>query len=242
MRIVMRKKWFHNKTKTIIQLVILAAIIGTVIVGGLKTNYDPDLEAYCPFGGLMSLGSKLNIGTMSCSMSENQVYIGIAFAVIIILFGKLFCGWLCPVGTVSEWFGKLGKRLGLAKDISGPVDRILRWLKYVLLFVTAYFTLTSSELFCKKFDPYFGVATGFGVDTVLLYGLLSLAAVTIISMFFKQFWCKYLCPLGALSNIISNIYLTLPILVVYILLRVAGVQIGIIWLLLALVLSAALTE
>lgn len=238
----MKKKWFHNKTKSIIQLAILAFMLGMAIVGGIKASYTPDFEAYCPFGGLMSLGSKLNIGTMSCTMSENQVYIGIAFAIVIVFFGKLFCGWLCPVGTVSEWLNKLGRRIGLSKDIKGVTDRVLRWLKYILLFLTAYITMTSSELFCKQFDPYFATATGFGPDTVLLYGIISIFIVVVLSTIFKQFWCKYICPLGALSNIIANIYITAPIMIIFIILRTLGVNIGIFWLLLALALSAALTE
>ena len=187
----MKKKWFHNKTRMVIQLLVLALVVGALIVGAAKANYTPDMEKYCPFGGLMSFGSKLNIGTMSCSISEIQVFIGLGIALMIVLVGKLFCSWLCPVGTVSEWLNKLGVRLGVSFTLKGVLDRILRLGKYVLLFFAAYITMNSSELWCKKFCPYFGSVSGFNVDTVLLFSLLTIGAVIIGSIFIKKFWCKY---------------------------------------------------
>ncbi len=238
----MKKKWFHNKTRMIIQLLILALIVGTLIVGAVKANYTPDMEKYCPFGGLMSFGSKLNIGTMSCAISETQVFIGLGLALMIVLVGKLFCSWICPVGTVSEWFNKIGERLGVSFTLKGVLDRILRFGKYVLLFFAAYITMGSSELWCKKFCPYFGPVSGFNFDTVLLLSLLAMGAVIIGSIFIKKFWCKYFCFLGALSNVFANILITGPIILVYVILLLVGVKVPIFWLLLVLVAATALTE
>jgi ferredoxin len=221
---------------------ILALVVGTLIVGAVKANYNPDMEKYCPFGGIMSFGSKLNIGTMSCSISEVQVFIGLGIALMIVLVGKLFCGWLCPVGTVSEWFNKLGTRLGVSITLKGVLDRILRIGKYVLLFLAAYFTMHSSELFCKKFCPYYGAVSGFNVDTVLLFSLLTITAVVIGSIFIKKLWCKYFCFLGALSNVFANILITGPIILIYVILLLAGVKIPLFWLLLAVIAATALTE
>lgn len=238
----MKKKWFHNKTRIVIQFAVLALILGTLIVAAFNQNLNPDYEKYCPFGGIMSFGSKLNIGSMSCAISETQVFIGLGIALMIILVGKLFCSWLCPVGTVSEWFNKLGTRLGVSITLKGVPDRLLRLGKYVLLFFAAYFTMYSSELWCKKFCPYFGAVSGFNVDTVLLFSLLAIAAVVIGSVFIKKLWCKYFCFLGALSNVFSNFILTGPIILVYVILILAGVKIGLIWLLLAVIAATALTE
>ncbi|MDD3965429.1 MAG: 4Fe-4S binding protein [Candidatus Neomarinimicrobiota bacterium] len=238
----MKKKWFHNKTRIIIQFAVLALILGTLIVAAFNQNLNPDYEKYCPFGGIMSFGSKLNIGSMSCAISETQVFIGLGIALMIVLVGKLFCGWLCPVGTISEWLNKLGSRLGVSITLKGVLDRILRLGKYVLLFFAAYFTMYSSELWCKKFCPYFGAVTGFDVDTVLLFSLLAIAVVVIGSIFIKKLWCKYFCFLGALSNVFSNFILTGPIILVYVILLLAGVKIGLIWLLLAVIAATAATE
>lgn len=238
----MKKKWFHNKTRMVIQLLILALVVGTLIVAGIKTSFTPDMEKFCPFGGLMSFGSKLNLGTMSCSISETQVFIGLGLALMIIFVGKLFCGWLCPVGTISEWLNKLGERLGVSIKMNKIADRVLRLGKYVLLFFAAYITMNTSELWCKKFCPYFGSVSGFNVDTVLLFSLMAIVAVVIGSIFFKKFWCKYFCFLGALSNIFANFLITGPIILIYVILLWVGVKIPLFWLLLVIVAATAATE
>ena len=127
---------------------------------------------------------------------------GVILLVGVLLFSKLFCSYICPIGTISEWLGRLGDQLKIRYTIKGLGDKILRSLKYILLFITLYFTLQSNELFCKKFDPYFSVASGFNSDVVVLYASLAIALVIFGSIFIRLFWCKYLCPLGAISNYI----------------------------------------
>lgn len=238
----MKADFFHNKTKLAIQAALLMLIIVLLLIGTFNRSYTADFEAFCPFGGILSLGSKLWMGTMSCAVNENQLFMGIMLIVGVILFGKLFCGYLCPVGTVTEWLNKLCARFKISIVLKGKSDRLLRLGKYVLLYFTAYFTITSSELWCKKFDPYFAGVTGFGPDTVLWAGVLTILAVVIGSVFIRFFWCKYACPLSALSNIFTNILISAPIVIIYIIIRLIGWDLHILWLILALCVSGALTE
>jgi Pyruvate/2-oxoacid:ferredoxin oxidoreductase delta subunit len=238
----MRSNFFHNKTKMLFQIAIILLIVVLLIIGFTDKTKKADFEAYCPFGGLVSLGSKFQLGSMSCNMNETQVFMGIFLLIGVILFGKLFCGYICPIGTLTEWLNKLFARFKFSIILKGKLDRILRLGKYVLLFFTAYFTSTASELWCKKFDPYYAVVSGFDSDTVLPAGIATLLTVLVLSVFIRFFWCKYVCPLGALSNIFSNILITAPILIVYFGLHFLGINLHILWLIAALCLSGALTE
>jgi len=240
--IFMRGNFFHNKTKLLFQTVIILLIIVLLIIGFADKTKKADFEAYCPFGGLVSLGSKFQLGSMSCSMNETQVFMGIFLLIGVILFSKLFCGYVCPIGTITEWLNKLFTRFKFSIVLKGKTDRILRLGKYVLLGFATYFTATTSELWCKKIDPYYATMTGFGSDTVLIIGILTIFTVVVLSVLIRFFWCKYVCPLGALSNIFSNILITAPILVIYFGLYLFGIKLHILWLILALCLSGALTE
>ena len=187
------------------KLVYQFAIIGILVFMGFRLlidkAYAPDFEAYCPFGGLQALGSFFTMDSLSCAMTSTQIMMGVALFIGIVLFSRLFCGYICPLGTISEWIGKLGDRLKVRITLKGFADYALRFLKYALLFITFYFTLKSSELFCKKFDPYYAAVSGFNSDVVLLWALIAIGALVIGSLFFRLFWCRYLCPLGALSAI-----------------------------------------
>lgn len=135
-----------NYLKHILQWGVLAAIAGTVLWANFSEK-PVDVEAYCPFGGLQAFGTYLVNNSLACSMSMLQIMMGLVLAVGVILFSKLFCGYLCPLGTVGEWMGRAGKKLHLQVEVpSGSiVDKLLRVVKYVLLFTILYFTLSSSE-------------------------------------------------------------------------------------------------
>jgi len=117
--------------KAVLQIAVLLFIVSFVIINALKLK-DVDFEAYCPFGGILSIGSKLNLGTLSCSISEVQLFIGAAILVGIILIGKLFCGYLCPIGALIDLGSKIKYRVDV--KVGQWLDRLLRVGKYALLF------------------------------------------------------------------------------------------------------------
>ncbi|HHU99729.1 MAG TPA: 4Fe-4S binding protein [Bacteroidales bacterium] len=222
------------------------AIIGILTFMGFRLLFDkayaPDFEAYCPFGGLQALGSYLSLGSLSCSMTSTQIMMGVVLFIGIVLFSRLFCGYICPLGTVGEWIGKLGDRLKVRITPKGFIDCALRLLKYVLLFITFYFTLKSSELFCKKFDPYYAVTSGFDTDVVLLWALMAIVALVVGSLFVRLFWCRYLCPLGALSVIFRFSWWFLGVMALYVILILAGLEISYVYPLLVITAGGYILE
>lgn len=232
-----------NKVRVIFQSIFLA-MIGYVAIRPLFDKaYVSDFEAYCPFGGIASLGSKLSQGTMSCNMSETQVLLGIGVIVGILLIGKLFCSYVCPIGSITEWLGKLGDKLKIRIDMPTMVDRPMRSLKYLILFAALYYTMTSSELFCKEFDPYFASVNLFNNTDIMLYFAIPAFVFTILgAVFFRLFWCKYLCPLGAISNIFLNVAGAAIIILAFIIANYFGAGLSYIWLLLGLVIVGLVNE
>lgn len=218
-----------NKERNLIKIGYQFAVFAALFYMGLRLWFDDvyvaDFEAYCLFGGLQALGSYINLNSLSCSMTTMQIMMGVMLFTGAALFSKLFCGYICPLGTVSEWLGKLGDKFRIKIRVSETLDNSLRALKYMLLFITFYFTLTSSELFCKKFDPYYAVATGFGSDVVLWYAIVAIAVLIVGSVLFRFFWCRYLCPFGALTNIFRYFWWFAGISVFFIALSLAGLRI-----------------
>lgn len=218
-----------KKKSNIIKYIYQFAVFAALFYMGLRLWFDDvyvaDFEAYCPFGGLQALGSYINLNSLSCSMTTMQIVMGVMLLIGAALFSKLFCGYICPLGTVSEWLGKLGDKFRIKIRVPESLDNSLRALKYMLLFVTFYFTLTSSELFCKKFDPYYAVATGFGSDVVLMYSIIAIAVLIVGSVLFSFFWCRYLCPFGALTNIFRFFWWFAGISSVFIVLSLTGLEI-----------------
>ncbi len=228
------------------KLIYQFAIIGILTFMGFRLLFDkayaPDFEAYCPFGGLQALGSYITMDSLSCSMTSTQIMMGVVLFIGIVLFSRLFCGYICPLGTIGEWIGKLGDRLKIRYTPKGLVDYALRLPKYVLLFITFYFTLKSSELFCKKFDPYYAVASGFDSDVVLLWAVIAIVALVVGSLFIRLFWCRYLCPLGALSAIFKFSWWFLGIMAIYVILLLVGLDISYVYPLLVITAGGYILE
>ena len=219
----------NNIWRKIIQWSVISLIAIFAAINALNPSFDVDFEAYCPFGGLQSLGSYLINEALSCTMTGVQIVMGITLILGVLLFSKLFCAFICPIGTLTEWLSKIGQKLKIQLEISTGIDLALRALKYILLFITLYFTLQSNELFCKKFDPYYGITSGFDSDVIVWWSISAIAIVVLGSMFFRLFWCKYLCPLGAISNIFKFTGLFAGVLIFYIILLKLGLNISYVW-------------
>src|SRR5665647_2996284 len=167
----------RNLPRFILQWSVIAFLLFLGARAFLQKDYIPDFEAYCPFGGVQALSSYFLNNSLACTMTTAQIAMGVMLIIGIILFSKLFCAFICPIGTISEWLGNLGDKFKFRIKISRVADQLLRSIKYVLLFVTFYYTLDSNELFCKKFDPYYAIATGFSVDVVWLYASIAIVLV-----------------------------------------------------------------
>ena len=237
------KKSPLNYYRITLQWGIFALLLYMLFRPWFDRNYNPDFEAYCPFGGMQSLASYFSTHSLACSMTTVQIALGITLLLAVVLFSKLFCSYVCPIGTFTEWMGTLGRKARLQVTLKGNLDKFLRLLKYALLFITFYFTVSASELFCRKFDPFYAGFTGFSGDVVLWYAIPALLLAVAGSFFIRQFWCKYLCPLGAITNIAVYALPASAVTLLWVLLTyVAGLTIPWPWLLGALCLAGFLFE
>jgi len=223
----------NNLWKKALQWGVIAAILAFIITG-IITGNKADIEAYCPFGGLQAFSTYLVNGTLACSMSMVQIMVGLVLAVGVILFSKLFCGYLCPLGTLSEAMGNLRRKIKIKEIVVTPgsvADKALRIIKYALLFTVFYFTLGSSELFCKNFDPYYAMATGFTGEITLWMSVTTIVLLFCGSFFINMFWCRYICPLGAISHIFKFTLWFVAIVLLFVVLGWLGLTIPLVWLL-----------
>ena len=166
------------------------------------------VEGWLPIAGMMNLKYLLSTRHVP-ALHPAAMFLLVTFLTIAFLFRKAFCSWLCPVGTISEYLWRLGRKtFGRNFRLVRWVDISLRGLKYLLLgfFVWAVSSMSSTAIAAFMRSPYGIVADVKMLNFFRLIGttgLIVLGILVVSSLFVQNFWCRYLCPYGALLGIAS---------------------------------------
>lgn len=136
-------------------------------------------------------------------LSDPYIFVFWWFIIItVFIWGRgLFCGWLCPYGSLSELLYKITSATPLRRFqfmLPKTLHDKLKWLKYAIFFTllaTSFYSLGIAEKMAEvePFKTTFLVGVWnrswpFVTFWLVLFGL---------SMFTERPFCKYLCPLGA---------------------------------------------
>lgn len=132
-----------------------------------------------------------------------------------VVFGRAFCGWACPMGLVKDALGRLPKPGRWFQTAWVKADPVLKWLKWPALvlvvwavFAYNYQPLTRSFEYVVRSPDVFNVQSylvawglgGGGYGSRLGILLVALVGALVVS----RFWCRYLCPLGALLGVFNK--------------------------------------
>ncbi len=186
---------------------------GSIFTGKSKALCVPVLNCYscpgalgaCPIGSLQSIvsGYKYRVSFYVLGM----------LMLFGILLGRVVCGFLCPFGLLQDLLYKIpAKKL----NVPGKVDKCLRYLKYVVLFLLVILlpTLIRDEFgfgttyFCKYVCPAGTLGGGIPllikneglrqtIGALFQWKLTVLIVIMVLAILIYRPFCKYLCPLGA---------------------------------------------
>lgn len=175
---------------------------------GWNVERPAGVEGWLPIAALMNL--KYAILTQAIpKIHPAAMFLLVAFLTMSVLLKKSFCSWLCPVGTLSEYLWKFGRKIFRTNiKVHRYADIPLRGLKYLLLGFFVYIIGQMSAIALAQFleTPY-----GIIADVKMLNffrdmsdtALLVVTVLVALSIFIQNVWCRYLCPYGALLGIIS---------------------------------------
>lgn len=167
---------------------------------------DASLHAICPFGGVVTLYNLFTLGTFIQKIHVSSMILLVIVLALTLLAGPVFCGWVCPLGSIQEWTGRLGRRIFKGRYnriVPMAVHRYLKYFRYVVLVFVVVVTARSGYLMFASIDPYNALFT-FWTDEVALPAVMVLLATLLLSLAVERPWCKYACPYGALLGIVGK--------------------------------------
>ncbi len=208
----------------------------------LKTQF-PDSDYIGPVEIFFHFDPLLAITTF---LSSHVFFTAFLFSLITIsitiFFGRVFCGWVCPLGAINQFFSFVFLKLKVRKK--DKEFKIISWkyLLFIFILVSSIFSLNLAGIFdplsltvrsltvsiFPSFNYAFSIFISFLSKLKLDFIADSLAQLSykfIINSHFNQgffiglifltiillnlltsrFWCKYICPLGALLGLISRL-------------------------------------
>lgn len=209
------------KSRNIIQIAIILFLLNigwqfyrfvTYFKIGGSTGFvqrPPSVESFLPISALVALKSWLVNRTFD-TIHPAALAIFLSILLISFMYKRGFCSWICPIGAVSEMLWKIGKRLfGRNPRLPRYLDLLLMIPKYLLLifFLKVVLLDMNANTAAAFLDtPFNKIADAKMLEFWIRPGITTIKIVTVLvllSIMFKNFWCRYLCPYGALLGVVS---------------------------------------
>ncbi|MDP3437757.1 MAG: 4Fe-4S binding protein [Bacteroidales bacterium] len=160
--------------------------------------------------------------------------------VLTLLFGRVYCSTLCPLGTFQDTSTRVSNLFKSKKNRRFSYDKPKNWIRYTILSVTAIFFIGGVTAPIAWLDPYsnWGRVSNEIISRTeqlihnalanifpeaiffrsyahfavgsFIFALLFIAAVIIFSSLRGRLYCNTVCPVGTLLGLFSKISLYKP--------------------------------
>ena len=172
------------------------------------TPKPPSVEGFLPISELMAARRLFETGQWD-AVHPAGLTLFLAIALMALLFRKGFCGYICPVGFVSNLLGRLGERLGLNRTPPRKLELALQAIKYIPLALLAYFSLFAMGV--DEIEAFMAAPFNMVADSSMLFFFLRASTTTLIvvavivaaSLVVRNAWCRFLCPYGAFLGLFA---------------------------------------
>ncbi len=173
-----------RRSKGLLRVRDISLLLGIFIIG---------VYLAAPF----SILHMFNLILLRLSSSVLWYVIVVSTLVSIALAGRFYCGWLCPFGALAEFIGRTPFRKW---EVSIETDNRWRKLKYFLLYLIVAAVFMSRHTEYGNYETYVTLFSFHG--NILTWSLVVL--MLIINIRVERFWCRYLCPVAALTGLLSR--------------------------------------
>jgi polyferredoxin len=146
----------------------------------------------CPVGSLQVVAEGLVTG-MPLPLSAVVFFVLPLLAAL--LFGRVFCAAVCPLGILQDLVAVRPHRL------SAAIQAALQVLPVLLLGLTVLLAATQTAYLACRFDPLVPLLRRSGTA----HGLLTGAGILLLGVVLARPYCRFLCPYGVLLRLLSRL-------------------------------------
>lgn len=191
--------------------VLAANLVFTLFLSSFISEH-----AICPIGGFeMFFTGLFKTGFTIAGLFSGMVITFLIMSVLSIVFRRVYCGYICPMGAVQEFMQIIGRHVLPKKmrslHLPAKADKGLSWIKYAVLASFVVFAGVIGGHWMIRADPFIalmlsGVRGGIAATFARMpVSVLFFAAIILASFFIGRVFCRYICPAGAWYALLSKI-------------------------------------
>ncbi len=175
----------------------LVVLVFNLVVGGLILNAQYSTE---------QIATVLSWHSPAIELS-GAFLLAAAVPLMAVFFGNIYCGYICPFGAAQEMLGFVLPDK-LKQPITAEMMRRARFVKYAVLFILIVLFFISRDrtiLAADVLTEVFGFQISYSDFQLTILVVMAIALIG--SVFYKRFWCRYLCPAGAFLSLLNKLAL-----------------------------------
>jgi polyferredoxin len=182
-----------------ISIFLITIIFGGIWLGGIPNAVMPIQQV------LTTIGLRTDFSYLLPAI----IIVNVLLATSLIV-GRVFCGFACPIGALQELISKLNfktdlkaqKKAKFRIEVSTKLSNKVRWIFLGILFFSASIW---SLIILPEFNPLSGFSVFRSPDPLtLIIPFIALILVSVASFFLYRPWCRFLCPFGAGSSLLTR--------------------------------------
>ncbi|ADH86589.1 4Fe-4S binding protein [Desulfurivibrio alkaliphilus] len=179
---------------------LVGSLSGSTLLGSIK---------------LLDVFAFFEISAAAKGISLTLITAVLPVALLYLVLGRAFCGWVCPMDLLFSLVDKLrpGDQQGPARLPLPP--RVGYWLAGGLLLLALLFSLPLFTNYLSHLTNFFRTIAGLVFlagdlpvePAMIAWSLLTLLALLVLHYFYPRLWCRVLCPVGKTYGLFNRLSL-----------------------------------
>lgn len=173
-------------------------LVTLLIFALLITGKCTSVHAFCPYAVVCFGVLRLSFFPNLVFLFTGAIMLGVLIGIFTMFFGRKFCGYICPLGTLQEYLFKLrSRKYRLLKHLPFYYEQKFNKVKYFILIMTIILVAINKSPLFMNFCPNLVISR---LPYLILPGIIIWAVILIGGLLTDRFFCRLLCPYAAFLN------------------------------------------
>jgi polyferredoxin len=182
-------------------IVIISCLFYGLYISGIIDFRIVSIGYLNPYGGWSALKAFFTDLSYRWKGFSRSIALTAGITAASFLMGRFFCGYICPIGAMQDFFKFAGNKLRLKEIKFSDKPELLKYLVLIIIIVLSILGMGNLISPLSPWLAYLNIFVGLRLQT----GTLILLLIILVSLIGRRIFCRYFCPLGAFQSLLYAI-------------------------------------